>query len=298
MYIGTQIMSFQAMTWAVKQKVPAMQKIVLLMLANRNNYETNECFPSIKTLSIECGMSQRSVINQLEKLVYKNLISVIRTTTDGVKKVNHYKLCFSEFNSAGDALWGGSARDSLLNSLASKEDHSKINSAGDSVGSAGDALGGSAGDAHEPVSSFNQSINLKDNAHEKKQIAKHQITKKPSATKTPEIRLTKSQSLLIDFGITGSLAKDFIEHRKGRKAAITETALNGFQREADKAGISIVDAVRISIEKNWAGFNSTWNWRDDDNKQYNGQKVKTGWGTNNDISPEHVSSMDCFAGLI
>ena len=82
------------MTWAVQQKVPAMQKIVLLMLANRNNFEKNECFPSIKTLSIECGMSQRSVINQLEKLVYKNLISVIKTTTNGVKKVNHYKLCF------------------------------------------------------------------------------------------------------------------------------------------------------------------------------------------------------------
>ena len=67
--------------------------------------------------------------------------------------------------------------------------------------------------------------------------------------------------LLADFGITGQLADDFMIHRKACKAPITETALKGFQREADKAGISLAEAITISIERNWRGFKSEWDWR-------------------------------------
>ena len=67
--------------------------------------------------------------------------------------------------------------------------------------------------------------------------------------------------LLADFGITGQLADDFIIHRKACKAPITGTALKGFQREADKAGIPLAEAITISIERNWRGFKSEWDWR-------------------------------------
>lgn len=69
-------MSFQAMTWAVKQELPAMQKIVLLMMSNRANPETGACFPSLQTLAKECGMSIRSVVNQIALLKAANLIEV------------------------------------------------------------------------------------------------------------------------------------------------------------------------------------------------------------------------------
>lgn len=69
--------------------------------------------------------------------------------------------------------------------------------------------------------------------------------------------------LLADFGITGQLADDFITHRKSKKATITETALNGYKREADKAGITLEEAIAIAIERDWRGFNASWNWRDD-----------------------------------
>ena len=39
-------MSFQAMAWAVDHKLPAMQKIVLLMMANRFNEDEGGCWPS------------------------------------------------------------------------------------------------------------------------------------------------------------------------------------------------------------------------------------------------------------
>lgn len=92
-------MSFQAMTWAVEQELPAMQKIVLLMLANRTNHDTGLCFPSHDTLAKECGMDKRSVIRQIEKLEAAGLLSVNRSTN----KPNSYTLnCSSDTKSHGD----------------------------------------------------------------------------------------------------------------------------------------------------------------------------------------------------
>ena len=65
-------------------------------------------------------------------------------------------------------------------------------------------------------------------------------------------------SLLAEFGITGQLADDFAEHRKSKKATITRTALEGFQREADKAGIPLAEAIEIAICQNWQGFRADW----------------------------------------
>jgi hypothetical protein len=86
-------MSFQAMTWAVEQELPAMQKIVLLMLANRTNHDTGLCFPSHDTLAKECGMSKSSVIRQIEALENGEFLKVVRTKkADGSNNPNHYRL--------------------------------------------------------------------------------------------------------------------------------------------------------------------------------------------------------------
>lgn len=84
-----------------------------------------------------------------------------------------------------------------------------------------------------------------------------------NTTKNTNKKNTKKSvlELLADFGITGQLADDFMIHRKACKAPITGTALKGFQREADKAGIPLAEAITISIERNWRGFKSEWDWR-------------------------------------
>lgn len=82
-----------------------------------------------------------------------------------------------------------------------------------------------------------------------------------------------SLALLAEFGIVDQLADDFITHRKACKAPITETALKGFQREADKAGIPLAEAITISIERNWRGFKSEWDWRGSGVAQRQPQKM-------------------------
>ncbi|HHF5353050.1 TPA: helix-turn-helix domain-containing protein [Haemophilus influenzae] len=84
---------------------------------------------------------------------------------------------------------------------------------------------------------------------------------------------SESEMLLEQFGITGQLAKDFIAHRKAKKGIINQTQLNRLQKQADKAGISICEVVEICIERNWQGFNASWDWRDEKLRTSQAQKM-------------------------
>ena len=46
--------------------------------------------------------------------------------------------------------------------------------------------------------------------------------------------------------------------RKAKKAPITETALAGIRREADKAGYTLEQALATSCERGWIGFKAEW----------------------------------------
>lgn len=75
----------------------------------------------------------------------------------------------------------------------------------------------------------------------------------------------KTQSeieILGRFGIVGQLAKDFLALRKAKKLPLTETAMNGIEREAGKANLTAPEAVRFATESNWAGFKAAWYFRE------------------------------------
>jgi len=63
-------------------------------------------------------------------------------------------------------------------------------------------------------------------------------------------------------GVDAQVAKDFTAMRKALKAPITETAVSGIKREADKLGLSLDSALRICVERNWRGFKAEWMHKD------------------------------------
>ena len=56
-------------------------------------------------------------------------------------------------------------------------------------------------------------------------------------------------------GFCDQLWKDWKNHRK---AAFTETALKGIEREAALAGWTLEAAITESIERGWQGFKAEW----------------------------------------
>lgn len=59
-------------------------------------------------------------------------------------------------------------------------------------------------------------------------------------------------------GISPQIVKDFKAIRKGKKAAITKTAIAGIAREAAKAGLTLEAALAMCCERGWAGFKHEW----------------------------------------
>jgi uncharacterized protein YdaU (DUF1376 family) len=60
------------------------------------------------------------------------------------------------------------------------------------------------------------------------------------------------------FGVTDSVWQDWLKLRKAKKAAVTQTAIDGIQREADKAAISLETALSICCARGWTGFKAEW----------------------------------------
>lgn len=60
-------------------------------------------------------------------------------------------------------------------------------------------------------------------------------------------------------GVPESLMQDYLKVRKAKRAGpLTATATAGLKREADKAGISLADAITACCEFGWQGFNAAW----------------------------------------
>ena len=59
-------------------------------------------------------------------------------------------------------------------------------------------------------------------------------------------------------GVADSVFKDYLQVRKTKKAKWTETALKGLTKEAEKAGISLQDAMELCCARGWVGFKAEW----------------------------------------
>ena len=52
--------------------------------------------------------------------------------------------------------------------------------------------------------------------------------------------------------------KDFISHRKAKKAPVTETVLSSIRKEANKAKWTMEDALKETCARGWQSFKADW----------------------------------------
>jgi hypothetical protein len=86
--------SHRATTWAWQQNIPAMQKLVLLALADRHNNDTERCDPSMSRVATDCGMSRESVKKSVKSLEEKDLIKSNQRKSGAANISNYYTLNF------------------------------------------------------------------------------------------------------------------------------------------------------------------------------------------------------------
>ncbi len=89
------------MTWAVEQPLKALDKLVLIMLANYANHHTGQCNPSHDRLANECGMSRSALKAAIARLEELQLIWVEPRSADGVSLPNQYHLAITDSRPGG-----------------------------------------------------------------------------------------------------------------------------------------------------------------------------------------------------
>jgi len=70
--------------------------------------------------------------------------------------------------------------------------------------------------------------------------------------------LPKKNTVAPPEGVTVMVWQDWLKLRKAKKAAVTQTAIDGIQREADKARVSLQTALETCCERGWTGFKAEW----------------------------------------
>lgn len=59
-------------------------------------------------------------------------------------------------------------------------------------------------------------------------------------------------------GVEQDIWNDFLDHRKAKRAPLSNTALAAIEREAAKAGWSLNDALAEIVARNWQSFKAAW----------------------------------------
>ncbi len=70
--------------------------------------------------------------------------------------------------------------------------------------------------------------------------------------------ITKDKNSDFFEGVSEQVIADFTALRRGKKAALTPTAVAGLKREADKAGLTLQAALAMCCERGWVGFKADW----------------------------------------
>jgi uncharacterized protein YdaU (DUF1376 family) len=68
-------------------------------------------------------------------------------------------------------------------------------------------------------------------------------------------------------GVLQNIWDDFLQLRKSKRSAVTDTVLRGIEKEAQKAGLSLNDALEHCCIAGWQSFNAEW---------YENSKIKSG----------------------
>jgi DNA-binding MarR family transcriptional regulator len=77
-------MSIEATLWAFNQKLPPFEKLVLILLADRHNYDDGYCEFSPAKLAQEAGMSQDVLTNTIQALRDRGLVGTQERDSDGL----------------------------------------------------------------------------------------------------------------------------------------------------------------------------------------------------------------------
>lgn len=298
-------MSLKAINWMAKQTTgDDKMKSALFWLAFHLNDETGECFPSISTLQAEMEVkSDNTVRGALRRLREAGFISWERETKDGLTVKTNYHLHMNGSMAEGTSASNGTSTIAVPQPL--REGTSTVEGGTSTI----------AGGVLQPVRTnreIEQGINRERNrevmcapsgAPQPPEMSDDEIAdllesvpqekgERPPFEKgahlsekgdhpSPAPKRKRVSNVQKPESVSEQVWEDFSALRAKRRAPITETALKGIQREAEKAGITLEEALSTCCERGWQGFKAEW-YRREKLEQKNASKAEYQLPSNDD----------------
>ena len=238
-------MSYAAERWARAQTAGnARAKAVLIELAHCMNSKTGQCTPSVAYLSSVTELKPDTVTKATNDLQERGLI--VKT----VVKTKNGRGCSYSFVSFVPSEWG-------------QPENGHIPENGDTPESVwmDTPKNGEMGIPKNGVTHIPENGDRTGNKN--REIEQRNRTEKLEAQDAPEVSLvteekTKRTILKKPDGVSDDLWDEWKKFRRNKRLSITERVLNNLTSEAEKAGLTIEQAMNIQLDREWRGFKAEW----------------------------------------
>ncbi len=257
------------MGMAFKTGIPRGQRFVLVKLCDCANDE-GLCYPSQETLAEDTGFAATAVRQHIKWLKENNFIKSARRQSGRERKSDIYRInvallekCYAEAAKRKAVqqakMWEEPSdyepSDYEPSDFDAKNHQIPCDEPSDFDGSLYEEP--SVEPSVEPSELNARAARVSAEPHPAKpQAAPRGVAEPPGAKKTD--RHAFELSLLADYGITGQVAADFLQVRKAKRQPLTETAMRLIAADAEKCGMTALQAVEYAIGNGWASFRAEW----------------------------------------
>ena len=257
-------MSARLMGMAFKTGIPRGQRFVLVKLCDCANDE-GLCYPSQETLAEDTRFATTAVRQHIKWLKEHNFIKSARRQSGRERKSDIYRInvallekCYAEAakrKAVRQAKMWEEPSDYEPSDFDVKNHQILSDEPSDFDGSLYEEP--SVEPSVEPSESNARAARAPAEPHPAKpQAAPRGVAEPPGAKKTG--RHASELSLLADYGITGQVAEDFLQVRKAKRQPLTETAVKLLAADAEKCGMTALQAVEYAIASGWGSFRAEW----------------------------------------
>lgn len=272
-------MSARLMGMAFKTGIPRGQRFVLVKLCDCANDE-GLCYPSQETLAEDTGFATTAVRQHIKWLKEHNFIKSARRQSGRERKSDIYRInvallekCYAEaakrkavrqakmweepsdFEPSDFEPSDYEPSDYEPSDFDTKNHQILSDEPSDFDGSLYEEP--SEEPSVEPSESNARAARAPAEPHPAKpQAAPRGVAEPPGAKKTG--RHAFELALLADYGITGQVAEDFLQVRKAKRQPLTETAVKLLAADAEKCGMTALQAVEYAIASGWGSFRAEW----------------------------------------
>lgn len=224
------------------------QTRVLIALFSFRGRDTNTVWPSREAISHRTGMHISNISQATKSLV--DLGWLTKNGSGGFSKATRYTITTPEKFKTDDVAQSATV--------------------------AQQATGGVAQSAMSTVA---QSATGKELTRELTKELTNIYSDKPSKSSRSKVKRPD--------GVDEQIWEDWLQLRKTKKAPVTQTAIDGISREAEKAGYTLEQALEACCSNGWQGFKADW---------VSGRQAANG-GKARAVKAENFSAKDYGSGV-